>query len=436
MCGIVGMVMKTATGFTKVSEDIFDQLLYANTLRGDDSTGVIAIEKDTTFHIVKDASPAWWFTEQFRKTTVSRDMWSRGKAIIGHNRKKTIGAVSDTTAHPFVINDEFAMVHNGTLYNHRLLADTEVDSQALATVLADAFKEDNYQEALEETLGRVSGAYAVAIYDQRHNKVRLLRNRERPLCLVDTPTATYFASESGMLLWILQRNSVPLKDVQIESVPEHVVLDLCLDTNTIERTPITPKKILPPVTTTHTKAGGKTNTMGGINFKKYTETEGLSKNKFKRFRNKFLGKKVNWWCEDYIEENFPKSEIDGETSFVITGVSDTFDEDHLIKAIVDIKELNLYNGKALTDRLWSGTIMDMSYEKRAKRILIHLDKCIPVPVSMKPRDAVPGLHEYDAIESTYIGGVPHRLYYKGTKLIAKIPYKDLYEDKETVSLVH
>jgi hypothetical protein len=430
--------LKTNSGFTKVTEDIFQQLLYANTLRGDDSTGIIGIERDTTFHIAKDASPAWWFNEQYSKSKISKDMWSFGKAIIGHNRKKTIGVVSDDTAHPFVVGDDFAMVHNGTLYNHKALADTEVDSEALAKVLCEAFLKEDYKEALEDTLGKVSGAYAVAMYDQRHNKVRLLRNKDRPLCIIDTPTALYFASEGAMLMWILSRNNVFLKDCKVELIPEHTVLDICLDKNTIERTVVTPKKAMPPAVTTYTKTGGKKTTTAGIKFTKATANEGLSKNKFKRFRNKYLGKKLEWWCEDYIEENFPKSEVDGETSFLITGVSDGLEDEHIIKALVDIKELNFHSGKNLTDRLWSGTISDMSYEKRSKRILIYVDNCIPVPISTpkKVKQTIPDKDEYDSIESTYVGGVATRIYYKGKTVVAKIPYKDLYENQETVTLVH
>lgn len=442
MCGIVGMVIKGTTGFTRNHEDVFDQLLFANTLRGDDSTGVIAIEKDTTFHIAKDASPGWWFIDQFRKSKISKDMWTYGKAIIGHNRKKTIGSVSDETAHPFVIGDDFAMVHNGTLYNHKALANTEVDSQALAQVLSEAFHKPDYKEALEDTLGKVSGAYAVAIYDQRHNKVRLLRNKDRPLCLVETPQAFYFASEGPMLFWVLNRNGIPLADVKVELIPEHTVLDICLDNNTIERTAVTPKKVTPPATTTTTyKAGGKTNTTGGIKFSKKVASEGLSKNAFKRFRNKFLGKKLTWWCEDYIEENFPKSEVDGETSFVITGVCETIYEEHLIKALVDIKELNLHSGKHLTDRLWSGTILDMSYERRSKRMILFVENAVPVPVSMpkKTKVVVPAKDAYDLVESTYVGGEAVRLYYKNGKLVAKVPYEDVYEAikaEETITSLH
>lgn len=256
MCGIVGMVLKHNTGLIKQTEDVFDQLLYANALRGEDSTGVIAVEKDSSFHIAKDASPSSWFGPAFKESDISKKMWNNAKAMIGHNRKKTIGKIEDATAHPFVVDDEFAMVHNGTLFGHAQLAKTEVDSEALAIVLAEAFKEEDYVEKVEETLGRVNGAYAVAMYDQRHHKVRLLRNKDRPLCIAETNNAWFFASEGGMLYWIMSRNNVSLKDVKVELIPEHTLIEFDLDTTKETRQVLTPKKPTPPIQTTSAGMGG------------------------------------------------------------------------------------------------------------------------------------------------------------------------------------
>lgn len=443
MCGIVGVVLKTTTGFTKNTEDIFSQLVFANTLRGDDSTGIIAVEKDTTFHVMKEASPGYWFMPQYDTSPIEKAMWSHGKALIGHNRKKTIGSVSDDTAHPFVENDDFAMVHNGTLFGHRQLADTEVDSQALTKVLSEAFHKEDYKESLEETLGRVNGAYAVAMYDQRHNKVRLLRNKERPLSIVETNNAFFFASEGGMLFWILSRNGIDFKDLKVELVPEHTVFDICLDTNTIEKTEITPKKPKPPVTThtqMHTGGSTKTSTVSGIKFTKKVKEEGLSKNAFKKFRNKMLGKRVDWWCEDFIETNFPKTEDDGETLFTITGVSDSLAEDHLIRAEVDIKELAFAKGKNVCDRLWSGTIVGLVYERRAKKMIIQVEDCKPVPVSLPKmnKGVIPKPETYDSVVATTNKyGEPCKKYFKNNVLIAELTFAELYgEEKETKSTLH
>ena len=355
------------------------QLLYANALRGDDSTGLICVEKDSTFHIAKQATEAAWFTPQFAASDVYKDMWARGKAYIGHNRKKTIGKVSNETAHPFVIEDEFAMVHNGTLYNHKALANTEVDSEALATVLAKSFEKELYIPDLEETLGRVNGAYAVAMYDQRHHAIRVLRNKDRPLAFVETPGAWYIASEGAMLFWILARNGYDMNKCKIESVPEHTLLTFDLDKNEMKKEVVVPKKPIPSTAPTSAVTGVVKTT--GIKKTKQS-MEGMSKNAYKRFRRKMVGRKIEWWVEDYVETNFPRTEQDGETSFNLMGVCDELFEDHMIMATVDIKQLNLLSSE-LCERLWVGRVHDMSYDTKTRVISMTVENAMPLPVSLR-----------------------------------------------------
>jgi glucosamine 6-phosphate synthetase-like amidotransferase/phosphosugar isomerase protein len=380
MCGIVGVIAKTTTGLMKTGEDTFLQLLYANALRGDDSTGLICVEKDSTFHIAKQASEAAWFTPQYTASDVYKSMWSKGKAYIGHNRKKTVGKVAHETAHPFVVNDEFAMVHNGTLYNHKALADTEVDSEALSQVIAKAFENDVYMPSLEETLGRVHGAYAVAMYDQRHHAVRMLRNKERPLSYVETQNAWFFASEAPMLFWILARNGYSANELKIQAVPEHTLLTFDLDKNEMKSEVVVPKKPIPSTKATSAAGTGATTVM---TVKKSTkQMEGMSKNAYKRFRRKFLGKKLEWWVEDYVETNFPRTEQDGETKFNLMGVCDDLLEDHMIVSTVDLKELNLLSNE-LIERLWVGRVSEMSYDTKTRVISMTLMDALPLPVSLR-----------------------------------------------------
>lgn len=351
------------------------QLLYANALRGDDSTGLICVEKDSTFHVAKQASEAAFFAPQYLASDVYKKMWSRGKAYIGHNRKKTVGKVADETAHPFVVDDQFAMVHNGTLYNHRTLANTEVDSEALTQVLAKAFEKDEYIPDLEETLGRVNGAYAVAMYDQRHHAVRLLRNKERPLAIVETPLAWFFASEGAMLFWILSRNGHTIKDLSIQAVPDHTLLTFDLDKNELSMEVVVPKKPLPLPIKGTTGAGQGTNTKAIKPVRK--APEGMTKSSFKRFRRRLLGKRVEWWADDYVEANFPKTERDGETLFSLMGECDEIFDEHMVFATVDLKEVKC-SSPQLVDRLWSSRITEISYDTMTQLISITVEETVPV----------------------------------------------------------
>ena len=382
MCGIVGMVVKTNSGFIKQHEEVFYQLLFADTVRGNDSTGVIGVEKNTTFHIAKEAISAEWFIAQLDVHKVAKDMWRDGKAYIGHNRKSTIGKTTDENAHPFVVKDEFAMVHNGTLYNHRALAETTVDSEALAIHLHKAFAKDDYVKDVEKALGEVSGAYAVALYDQRSNKVRVLRNKERPMCYVETANAWYFASEGGLLYWILTRNGYAPNDLAIRVVPEHTLLTFDLDKTTLTEQVLVPKKYIPP--TKPAPTGQVKKSTGEVS--KLFE-EGLSKNSYKKFRRGLIGKKMEWWCEDFVELNFPKTFDEGETATCLMGVCDSLLINHMIRADIDIKELNLL-GNELTDRLWTGMVRDMCYDPKTKRVSLELIDCLPLPVSFRKTEVI------------------------------------------------
>ena len=391
MCGIVGMVVKSKTGFIKQQEDCFYQMLYADVVRGNDSTGVIGVEQDSTFHIAKEAISAEWFIGQLDNDPISSAMWRDGKAYIGHNRKSTIGKTTDVNAHPFVVNDEFAMVHNGTLYNHKALADTTVDSEALAIHLHKAFEKDNYVEDLNEALGKVSGAYALSIYDQRTHMVRILRNKERPLCYVETSNAWYFASEGGMLYWILTRNGYNHKDIDIKVVPEHTLISFDLANNKLIEEVLTPKKLITPMPAP--TGGTKMKYTGDTS--NYMQT-GLSKNGYKKFRKNLIGRKVEWWCEDFVETNFPKTFDEGEVEASLMGVCDDYLIDHMIRSDINIKELNLL-GNELTDRLWTGTIRDMSYDPKTKRVSFDVIDALPLPVSFRKTKPV-------LIDAEYIRG--------------------------------
>lgn len=381
MCGIVGVISKYSTGLLKQHEDCFDQLLYANALRGDDSTGIIGIEKDSSFHIAKEASEAAWFRASYSGSKAQKAMFSRGQALIGHNRKKTMGKVDDNNAHPFVINDEFAMVHNGTLYNHKALKDTEVDSEALSHVFCEAFETEDYKTAFAETLGKVHGAYAVAMYDQRHHMVRLFRNKERPLAYVSTDNGWYFASEAPMLFWILLRNGYDPKKFEIKVVPEHTLLSFDLNEKELVEEKIEPKKFTPPTTTVGT--GGKATTTKRLRNSKTKEEGGMSKNAYKRFRRRLLGTRLEWWVDDYVESNFPKTEGDGETSFRVMGEAESIAEEHMVVTTVDVKEFNMTSND-LSSALWTGRIADIVYDTKTQRLTIMLENPKPLPFGKTP----------------------------------------------------
>lgn len=326
MCGLLGMTIHAKNGFSVKQETIVDQLLYVGALRGDDSTGVIGVENDTTFHIAKEATAAAWFQNSLAvDSTLGKKLFSSGKAFIGHNRKKTIGSATDENAHPFVVNTHFAMVHNGTLVGHKKLANTTVDSEALAIVLEEAFGKKDKVAAIETTLSRVVGAYALSIYDQRSNCIHLLRNAERPMSYVETSDAVYWASEAGMLWWILSRNGVNCSE--IKELPVDTLLTISLDTNKLTLEPLEIKKPLPH---TATVTGRPTNGVSTTN----PPVTPISKSRLKKVR-KSIGKTIAWFPNTFVS-----SLIEGGTKECFLGSGECLDYmfDHEIRGVFVLPE--------------------------------------------------------------------------------------------------
>jgi len=281
MCGIVGFSCLSANGFAKKQEDVLWQLLKVGEVRGEDSTGLIYVENDGGFGILKEASSASWATyEMFKHKMLSQSL-RFGKAYIGHNRKATVGKVKDDTAHPFVVDNTFAMVHNGTLFGHDKLKKTEVDSEALAHHLKPILTGELSDDDLNTEMGKIDGAYAVAAYSQETNKVYLVRNAQRPLNLVETPDGFAWASEGLMLAWVLDRNGYDLSKCKGRTVKEHTIITIDLETNKLTEREYSPKKAITPpwVANTHVTGavkGGDTKTV--VRFPVKDLTPKISKN--------------------------------------------------------------------------------------------------------------------------------------------------------------
>jgi predicted glutamine amidotransferase len=406
MCGIVGVVMKPSNGFFKKQEDCFFQMLFADTLRGEDSTGLIGIENSSAFHIAKEASTAEWFIDQFKsdkeiKKQVQEPMFRAGKAYIGHNRKKTVGKITDDAAHPFVVDESFALVHNGTLLNPLSLTnlqkqkpETDVDSEVLAMHLQGALKEagsnlEKTAKAVEAALGEVYGAYAVAMYNQDTHRIHLLRNNDRPLFTIEVDDAWYFMSEPLMGAWILHRNGYKYESLKTEPVGVHQLITFDLDTNKVYKEDLNPKKWLAP-SKTQTQMQWPVATGGGTGIGATAKTSNSNKGKpclddkeLKRLRKKFLGARVSFWPDDFLEKNLGKTvDEDGETEVTIMGGLEELDYWHTVLADVNLSDAGLRWSEDIGNRKWSGIVEAMSTTK-AGVIQIYLSNCKPVMPSLK-----------------------------------------------------
>ena len=214
MCGLVFMGSKIL-GYRDF--EIFEDLIFCDTLRGNHSTGVCAIYKSketgTKNKMMKAAMGGPEFISSgyldevlsIKNKTGAVTTVERPIAVFGHNRFATKGEVNAKNAHPF-IHGNITLAHNGTLTGQHRLVDYknfEVDSENIAYSIS--------QVGFEETLKNLDGAFTLIWHDSKLNTVNIIRNRERPFHLARTTSGDWFgASEKHMLLWILGRQKSPV----------------------------------------------------------------------------------------------------------------------------------------------------------------------------------------------------------------------------------
>jgi len=184
----------------------FEGLLWADALRGPDSTGVFGVNRYGNVDYLKTRGAT---DEMFRSkewNSFKDDIYSQFHMVVGHNRKATRGATTDENAHPFV-EDKTILVHNGTLFNHSSLTDkkVEVDSHAILHSIVE--------RGFEKTIEELDGAFTLVWYDSEGKQMHIIRNEQRPLHIANTNGAWFFASEDKMLKWILDREEIKIADM-------------------------------------------------------------------------------------------------------------------------------------------------------------------------------------------------------------------------------
>lgn len=205
MCGLVSIIARKQVGFQHMDNDVMEQLLLVDTMRGADSTGVFTVMRDKAVSITKIGShPLHLFTTAAWSKHRGKS-YAQGRIMVGHNRKATMGSVNSENAHPFHENS-IVLVHNGTMRGgHKKLADTEVDSHAIC----HAFNE----HGAEEVIKTLDAAFAFIWWDLKKQKLFAVRNAERPLSLVVTDDLYALVSEPWMALGVLGRNGKKVTDV-------------------------------------------------------------------------------------------------------------------------------------------------------------------------------------------------------------------------------
>lgn len=224
MCGIHGLY----TGNVKVSNSsaFISDGFVAGSIRGMDSSGIAVVDtKSDKLETSKLPVPGSVFiTDKFSKSLIQLGQDAHTMTIC-HTRHATAGSVGYSNAHPFYIDDlvgneyrEMVGVHNGTLTSWRSKKNAskyEVDSEwALNHIFMNGI------EAFKD----FDGAFVFAWWDSENkDTLNIALNDQRPMHIAYLENGGMaYASEAGMLHWLLERNSLKYKEKLLKLSPGHL----------------------------------------------------------------------------------------------------------------------------------------------------------------------------------------------------------------------
>ena len=195
MCGIIGIASNKA-----VASNII-QLLKKLEYRGYDSAGVATIMNGGI-----DEKKCTGRVDNLEQILFKNP--SNGSLGIGHVRWATHGIPSKINAHPHS-SEEVSVVHNGIIENsNELKKDLEkkgykfksqTDTEVITLLLTDFLKNFDLINAINKTLEKLNGSFALGIIFKKYNDIVVGARRGSPLAVGYGPEENYIGSDSYAL---------------------------------------------------------------------------------------------------------------------------------------------------------------------------------------------------------------------------------------------
>ena len=226
MCGIVGYIGN------RQACPVLVKGLRRLEYRGYDSAGVALVGDSGELNVFKckgkiDA------LEEFLK---GKD--TRGTIGIAHTRWATHGEPNDVNAHPHISSDgRIAMIHNGIIENYRVIKEalkdagveflSETDSEVLVNLIEYVrnMEECSLEEAVRLALGRVVGAYSIAVIE-KDNPDRIIAARQSSPMAIGVGDGEYFISSDASSIVEYTHDIVYVEDGEIAVVERGKPLQL------------------------------------------------------------------------------------------------------------------------------------------------------------------------------------------------------------------
>ncbi len=210
MCGIIAAIAER--NVVPILIEGLKKLEY----RGYDSAG-LAVIHNNKFLLHKSKGKVKVLQEIVQKNYI------QGRIGIAHTRWATHGKPSEINAHPHVVNNTIAIVHNGIIENyHELQADLEVqqnfnfksetDSEVIAAkIYFYRLQGIDFLSAVIKTCKELRGAYSICVIDVLNPQQIIAARCGSPL-VVGVGVGEYFFASDSLALQNLTQNLIYLKD--------------------------------------------------------------------------------------------------------------------------------------------------------------------------------------------------------------------------------
>ncbi len=195
MCGIIGIASNKS-----VASNIIQSLKKLE-YRGYDSSGIATIVNGDI-----DEKKCIGRVDNLEKILFKNP--SNGTLGIGHVRWATHGIPNQANAHPHS-SEEVSVVHNGIIENSSELKKnlekkgykfkSQTDTEVITLLLTDFLKKFDLINAINKTLEKLNGSFALGIIFKKYNNVVVGARRGSPLAVGYGPEENYLGSDSYAL---------------------------------------------------------------------------------------------------------------------------------------------------------------------------------------------------------------------------------------------
>ena len=171
----------------------------------------------------------------------------QGGTGIAHTRWATHGEPSVLNAHPHIVNDRVALVHNGIIENHGALREalsqdgwacvSDTDSEVVAQLIGRALlTQETLLSAVQQVLLMLEGAYALAIIDREAPDSVVLARQGSPLVL-GVGIGEHFAGSDTLALRSVTDTFIYLEDGDVAEIAASGYRILDQSGHLVERVP-------------------------------------------------------------------------------------------------------------------------------------------------------------------------------------------------------